>query len=704
MDNPKEFIREKLIGDITYITPKPPAKTNIDNYNLTEKNQRFYAPDKDVVYRISSKMNNGDDLTPKEVAFVLEENRRIREGYWFYNNGNLEYITGFNYFYLSAWKIVRMQDTVMPNGEIKRKKFSGLPDFTDADRDFFYAWQAVLESGKCVGMIYASFRRSGKTYKSSSIIYLITILNQDAITSIQSKTNRDAKEVFKKVVKSWQTLPTYYKPTDSGDSNPASVLRFAEPAKRTSKTQKKEYSEVLNSEISYYPSNEEQLDGMYLTLSFIDEGGKMSGTNIAELFRVNRECTADGTEISGKILMPTTVEEMERKGGKNFKELWDSSDLTKLNDVGFTATGLWRLFIPASKGLRGTDENDIPFIDEYGYSDEKRTREYLQKKRKGLTGAALSSERRKYPLIVQDCFVMDGSEEIFNNEKLEQQKWYNETLTGMVRTGNFYWDNNEKTKVSFNDNPNGRFKVSWMPEESQRNRITQTRNGYSPLNGDKLGGGADNYDHHLKKDGRRLSDAAFYIFRGYDHEYPIQSNTWVCEYVNRPENPDDCYEDVLMAAVFYGCPVLMENQKPGMINYFNREGYGGFVKKTRKTDYTQSTSRTWEDGISTAGNLMRNEMINKLKRHIIKFVGKISEEVQREDLGYSTYTEDLMGSLYFDALLDDLASFEANNWTDYDSTVGAGLAYLCLNPVERKKRNTDDNGGNIDMPFSTFSI
>ena len=48
------------------------------------------------------------------------------------------------------------------------------------------------------------------------------------------------------------------------------------------------------------------------------------------------------------------------KGGRNFKKLYDDSDVTKRNANGQTRSGLYSLFIPMEWNYEG-------YIDSYGY-------------------------------------------------------------------------------------------------------------------------------------------------------------------------------------------------------------------------------------------------------------------------------------------------------------------------------------------------
>jgi len=88
-----KFERRKICGEITVDLPKPPPFRSIDNYDKKKVDQKFrYLEMPDNVDDIMDLL--GDD-------FIEREYNRIRDGYWFFNFGNLEYITGYHYAFLN---------------------------------------------------------------------------------------------------------------------------------------------------------------------------------------------------------------------------------------------------------------------------------------------------------------------------------------------------------------------------------------------------------------------------------------------------------------------------------------------------------------------------------------------------------------------------------------------------------------------------
>ena len=68
---------------------------------------------------------------------------------------------------------------------------------------------------------------------------------------------------------------------------------------------------------------------------------------------------------------------------------------------------------------------------------------------------------------------------------------------------------------------------------------------------------------------------ALHLYNKFHMEYP--SNMFVVEYASRPPLAKIFYEDVLMAAFYFGYPLLIENNKYGIARYFESRGYDGYL-------------------------------------------------------------------------------------------------------------------------------
>ena len=705
----KDFEREREIDEFKFTLPEPPPFDEIDGYGLPKEKQKFTPPDKTYVKELSYKISNDILRTKEERDFIDLQWDRREQGYLFYNNGYLEYITGLHYYYLTAWNIVRVEEYEKRDGTLGKRKISGLPKFTDSDRDYFYIWDDVVNDSNCFGLIHITNRRDGKTFRSTATVNEIISRSPDAIGGIQSKTDTDGSKIFKKLVKSWKALPEYFKPVDIGESDPGKRLEYRNPKKRTSKTQKKEYSEVLDSEINFGNAKEEYYDGDGLAILFHDEIGKTEPrvANVSERWDICRECLADGADVTGKGLLTTTVEDMEKKGGKYCKKIWDESDTDSeaYRKTKQTVSGLKRYFKPAYYGLRGSDssdEDDITpeFINEYGYSDIEAAIAYLVKVEKNLSGEKLISRRRKYPRNIKDAFMISGKSDVFPTFKIIEQEEHNETLNeSIIRRGDFVWADKGAHKVEFFDNPKGFFELAWQPHPEEQNKFIYDGRGF-PMPGNVSDGviGVDPFDHKETVSNKK-SDAAASYFKRFDINKPLTSNGFVAHYVGRRTNPDDFYEDMIMAAVYFGVQILCENQKPGLLNHMNREGYKNYIFKTQQSDYTQSTSKKYVEGVSMSGALVRQQSINNLVTYIYKFIGKIDPKIQMSEFGFSEdeVIPDLYGHCPFPTLLQDWKDFDANNWTVSDETVSSMIAVLGVTPVKNKVRNIEEDARDLKI-------
>lgn len=678
IQNPKDFVRERVIYGHKITLPPCPPKEKIEGYNLPQQEQRFVRNPLPQDLRLWS--------PEKRKEYIAKEWDRRINGYWFYNNGNIEWCTGMQYFYCSWWKIGNQY-----------------PMWTDMNRDFFYVWNMCENDIFCDGLVFVSYRGSGKTILSTCVLYEPISRKYGVNASIQSKTDGDAKKIFKRLISSWQRLPTFFKPLDTGENRPTTTLDFSEPSKRDTKQLNKDAQDFLGSLIGYAASSESALDGDNLHRVVIDEFAKSFNVDTVERLKVVRETLRAGRSQygRGKILNTSTVEESEKKGTVNSRKIWDDADISKRDPNGFTQNGMYRIFVPATDGYLEIIGGET-FIDEYGYSLKEKAKAFFLNKRANLKGADLNSEKRKYPLEEKDMWVSDTKVAIFDTHKIEQQIEYNQyqlNENSLVR-GNFYWVGGVRFgTVAWNPDPNGKWLIIWLPPTDLRNKVIMRNGKKAPGNTDLSCSGLDPYDSDTTADKSRMSDAASYTFRKFDPLNPYQTGTFVTEYVNRPKTADIMFEDMLMQAIFYGHEILIENNKIGCINFFKRNGYENYLMRRPEETQTVNSRKMLDDyGIPMSGAEARQALIYATESYIINSVGLIEEENK----------EPVMGKCYFNTLLNTWLNYDVDDdWTEHDSMVGAGLALLGARKYISKKTVRQrveffqkyDNSGSVSKPL-----
>mgnify|MGYP003665943148 FL=1 len=276
------------------------------------------------------------------------------------------------------------------------------------------------------------------------------------------------------------------------------------------------------------------------------------------------------------------------KGGNNFKKLFEDSDGGKRNQNGQTKSGLYNLFIPMEWNFEGyidkfgmpvlyTPKNTIVGID--GEDIITGAIDYWENEVNSLTqdADALNEFYRQFPRTESHAFRDESKMSLFNLTKIYQQIDYNDSLMlGQHTTrGSFSWQNGVKdSKVVFHPNKSGRFLVTWTPGINMQNNVI-TKNGIKYPGNEHLGTfGCDSYDISGVVVGKGSNGSLHGLTKFNMDDAP--SNQFFLEYIARPQTAEIFFEDVLMACVFYGMPILCENNKPRLLYHFKNRGYRGF--------------------------------------------------------------------------------------------------------------------------------
>ena len=599
--------------------------------------------------------------------FIDEEFKRRDEGFWFINDGKPTYITGSHYMYLQWSKI----DV-------------GAPDFREANRLFFIFWEACKADKRCYGMCYLKNRRSGFSFMSSAETVNLATISSDSRYGILSKSGADAKKMFTdKVVPISINYPFFFKPIQDGMDRPKSELAYRVPAskftrKKITANEKEEELVGLDTTIDWKNTGDNSYDGEKLSLLVHDESGKWEKPdNILNNWRVTKTCLRLGSRIIGKCMMGSTSNALD-KGGDNFKKLYNDSDVTKRNRNGQTRSGLYSLFIPMEWNYEG-------FIDEFGrpvFNTPGRecfgpdgelidvgVIDHWNNEADGLRDDqdALNEFYRQFPRTEEHAFRDETKNSIFNLVKIYEQIDYNEeaTSSAAVNVGNFQWANGVKdTTVSFYPDPNGRFKVSWVPTINMQNRVV-IKNGIKYPGNEHIGAfGCDSYDISGTVDGRGSKGSLHGLTKFSMEDAP--PNHFFLEYLARPQTAEMFFEDVLMALVFYGMPLLAENNKPRLLYYLKRRGYRGFsMNRPDKVWNKLSVAEREVGGIPNSSEDIKQAHAAAIEMYINDHVG------HKGDGNY--------GNIYFNETLLDWAKFDINKRTKFDAAISSGLAIMACN-------------------------
>jgi len=630
-----------------------------------------------------------EDFKERWYDYIDNEFTRREEGFWFYNKSVPTYISGTHYMYLQWSKI----DV-------------GAPDFRESNRLFFIFWEACKADPRSYGMCYLKNRRSGFSFMASGEVVNLATISSDSRYGILSKSGPDAKKMFTdKVVPISVNYPFFFKPTQDGMDRPKTELAYRVPASkftRRSITITTDANETLQQElqgldttIDWKNTGDNSYDGEKLKLLVHDESGKWEKpNNILNNWRVTKTTLRLGSRIIGKCMMGSTSNALD-KGGRNFKKLYDESDVTKRNRNGQTSSGLYSLFIPMewnyegyidSYGLPVFETPDTEVLGPQGESIDLGVIEYWENEVDGLKDNqdALNEFYRQFPRTTKHAFRDESKSSLFNLTKIYQQIDFNEDQNNktLVTQGNFMWEKGIKdTRVVFFPSNQGRFYVTWVPDKNLQNRYIE-RNGIKYPGNDHIGAfGCDPYDISGTVD-KRGSNGALHGLTKFSMEN-APADHFFLEYIARPQTAEIFFEDVLMACVFYGMPILAENNKPRLLYHFKRRGYRGFaMNRPDKLRNKLSVTEREIGGIPNSSEDIKQAHAAAIESYIETTVG---------------FNGDTYGDVYFQRTLEDWAAFDINNRTTHDASISSGLALMACNknryaPVSRRKRDPIDLG------------
>lgn len=544
-------------------------------------------------------------LTPEQKKYAQEEVRRCKRGFWFYIKGVPTYITGKNYFYLQWWKL---EDDIYP-------------DYRSADRRYFLFlnhWHSVLW---CLGIGRGKKRREGASSQSCSNLIHECIFFTNSNCGLVSKTLQDSRDTFLDMVAfGYNQLPVFLKPKQLNKPDSVSELVFdVKPEKGVLKNTKGHRSKV-----NYRAPVENAYDRGRMSWVLGDEGGKWPNeVKFSKFISKVSKTMIKGAKRVGFAECPSTVNQMEKGGGAEYRKFWDGAD--QFSHQGKTPLRFVTYFTASYDNYEG-------FIDKYGESvidapdqetydylvakwvvkdpitgetvseiDENDiklgSRAYIFKRREGLEGELLEEEIRQNPTTVKEMFEAANTGCLFNSFKLNQRKDLLKVHgKDLVETGNFIWENGVRdSKAVWFPDPNGRWQIvkEFLKKFTEKKsrfengvtvdyyecNATEKRGGlFIPKNDWKFGGAVDPYDHDTVEDNRRSKAGSIIKQKNNVDDFDDKFN-WcdVCKYIARPLTAELMYEDIITQHFFFSCRMLPETQKPGIMRYFRNRGYAAFL-------------------------------------------------------------------------------------------------------------------------------
>ncbi len=291
-------------------------------------------------------------LSHEQEEYAAIEVSRCKNGFYFFNNGILTYITGKNYFYLQWWKL---EDDIYP-------------DYRDADRRYFLFldyWEGILW---CLGIGRGKKRREGASSQATANLIYECIFYTNSNCGLVSKTNIDSRDTFTDMAAfGYNQLPIFLKPRQLNRADSVTELVFAAKIVKGENAAGKGH----RSKINYRAPVENAYDRGRMSRILADEGGKWPlDVKFSKFISKITKTMVKGAKRVGFCEAPSTVNELTKGGGAEFKKFWDGANQFK-SLFKKTPNRFVTYFTPAHDNYEG-------FIDYYGDSviDEPTEEQY----------------------------------------------------------------------------------------------------------------------------------------------------------------------------------------------------------------------------------------------------------------------------------------------------------------------------------------
>ena len=593
------------IWNLDCITPPIPKNLeDIDGYGDGESKFKRTALPPFMLERRYKKDEKGNDLpivdwTDLQKEWAMKEFQKIYyDGHWCFIRGHLTWLPPWVYFGLNYW---------FPASETA----TGHLEYRDRQRRILtYMWN-VFQHQKELGVIYLKGRRDGATMWMHLMAFWFVSRASDQFVGLSASDLRLSEENFDEFLADpIKRLPDWLLPIYTLNKTDLTLRRKETGAGAVTTAEAGKGGRVRLRALT-----RRGFDGKRVNFLFPDESGKWTNVDVWSWWLKQQKTLMSKGKRIGFSVFPTTTEEIE-EGGKEFKKLWDNSDLATKKDGKYPTTfsKLQQLFIPAYDGLPGwigpygesiidyPDDEQWEYMQKENPRDSERigAREFLEREAAQCleTGdeSAYWELKRQNPFSPSEAFSSLNQNCPFDTTILQNLKMMADTpeVQQHVRRGYFYWlDVKTRTQVAWRDDRNGPIERTWEPQPETINKIKIVRGIKYPSN-NKIGVfGVDPYNKaNVKSKGSKMAVHAK-LFFNYDYEklnltyrdkYKVDMpGYWptpsvFLRYVYRSTDMTYDLDQLLMAAHYYSMPIAIENNtSENLKNHFIQRNMGGFL-------------------------------------------------------------------------------------------------------------------------------
>lgn len=519
-------------------------------------------------------------LTKQQEEYARKEVERCKKGFYFLNNGELNYVTGKHYFYLQWWKL---ENDVYP-------------DYRDTDRRYFLFLNYWENVQWCLGVVRGKKRREGASSQACSNLMHECIFFKNSFCGLVSKSQQDSRDTFIDMIGfGYRQLPAFLQPKQLNDKDSVTEFVFAHKSTSTKDGKAKTIDNDAGhrSKVNYRAPALNAYDRGRLSRILGDEGGKWGKeVPFSKWISIMSNCLVIGAKRVGFAELPSTVNEMTKFGGSEFKIVWDNADQFK-SEGEATHNFFVRYFSPAFDGYEGFIDRygmsviDAPNQEQYEYLCEKwvgkskltaediklGARAYLLKRRVGLEGDLLEEEIRQYPFDEREMFMAKNANchfdavvllDLYDRAKAMEKE--------ILEYGNWRWkDGNPFTEAIWEKcaKENSRWVRPKKFNIPEGDKIERWGERIIPLNRVQFLAACDPFQNSIVETGHGSKASAGVINRYTTENNDDYFNNFIVDkYHARPKMVELLHMDMALMCFAYGCQILIENKMDGGMRKF----------------------------------------------------------------------------------------------------------------------------------------
>lgn len=667
--------------------PEKPDHKQILNWDKTAENQKWEREE------APAGLNAATQFQSKYTSFIENQFKRREEGCWIYLNGKAVYMPGTYWFFLSWYK-----------------EEDGYPKLRIIQNELMIFWEACKADFRSYGIIYLKNRRFGWSALCNNEKLEVGSRTENKLLGMISKKGNDAKKLFKRLVTAFKRLPAFFQPEVDGNTTPKTELIFSEASKKRKAGEDITEGEGLDTVISWANTEGNAFDGDKMFRVSCDECGKWpKDVPFSQYWNVVKTCLRLGSRIIGKAMVGSTVNAM-KKGGSEFKKVWDLSDqmVRNLNDQ--TKSGLYRLFIDAAYCIEGyfdqygfsiVEDPEIPVLNELNELKSIGAITFLKNELECLKDdpEEYNEFLRQFPRTERDAFRDEATDCSFNLLKIMEQIDHNENelMPDDVETGNFSWEGGiQDSNVKWNPDPKGRF---WIAKGCHPSDDFKNKKEKKLINGVLAWAptalhigcfGVDPYNRSKTVDNRGSKGSAHLSTKYNTSKLP--NNAFIVEYIDRPPTVELYFEDMLMMMVYFSMPMLAELSNEKFLTMIKNRGYRHYSMNNPFKNWVDLSATEKEfGGIPPQDAKVGEQQFFAIESYVEDHIGVAREILNRPigDMGFMPFTRTLM----------QWKDVDPNNRTKYDAYISSSLSLLGNQKLEIKTKEKKPRAN----PFQKFN-